>query len=128
MFSHPTVHRVAPPSQDVARIVASFTRPLDMVRDGTIEVGPTNKVSDGPISRCDHGYYSVLDNKQSSTNPRNFRETGWKQLERPLLGILTTYYQSTFFTFRLFYDQAGGAGGQGKSGVGSTVVRKAVDK
>ena len=113
LFSHPTVHRIAPPAQDVARIVASFTRPLDMVRDGTIEVGPTNKVSDGPISRCDHGYYSVLDNKQSSTNPRNFRETGWKQLERPLLGILTTYYQSTFFTFRLFYDQAGGAGGQG---------------
>ena len=115
-FSHVTAYRTAASSEDVARIVSSFTRPLDIVKDSSVDLKQMNNVTDGPVIRCDHGKYNVMDMKAPSTNPRQFRVSDWKNLEHGLLNDIK-YKQSLFLMFRLNYDASGGANGQGDSEV-----------
>ena len=104
-MAHLCVYRVKPTTEDVARIVSSFTRPLDMVKDSSVEVVSLEGSPNLPYSRCDHGYCKVMDTQPSSTSPRQFRLTDWRNLERGFCNTQpVNYLPSVFLGFQLAYD------------------------
>jgi hypothetical protein len=107
-YSFATVYSGEPSALDIARIVHSFRRPLDIEIDATVSARALTKPDDGGIERCDHGYVQPIDLSVGSGTPDcDFRLSDWRLLEHAM-PVAMVYAQAVFLFHRLLYDETVG--------------------